>query len=65
MVWVETIPAMCSPDTRAAKTFSRESGWLADAHQHMHQVFMILSKKCFDPAVCFWLVCLFKYFFSK
>jgi hypothetical protein len=33
---------------------------LADAHQRAPGLYMILSKKCFDPAVRSWLVCLFK-----
>jgi len=58
----------CVRQIRARRRPSAASnGWLADAHHraYMHQVFMISSKKCFDPAVRFWSVCLFKFLFSK
>jgi hypothetical protein len=58
----------CVRQIRARRRPSAASnGWLADAHhrEYMHQVFMISSKKCFDPAVRFWSVCLFKFFFPS
>lgn len=55
----------CVRQIRAQREPRAAAGWMADAHHRMHQVFMILSKKCFDRAVCAWLVCLFKYFFFQ